>query len=158
MSEATRPHWYLVQARPGQAERAMEQLERQGYCVFHPRISGEQVRRGRPGVVEQALFPDYLFIHLRPGVDNFGPVRSTRGVRQLVSFGKVPVPFDAAFIEILRRQLAAEHTAAQTEQREAATAGASAPDPAVENLLGLADPRERIRALMSCCHNPLMRG
>ena len=31
MSEVTSPHWYLVQARPGQAERAVEQLERQGY-------------------------------------------------------------------------------------------------------------------------------
>ena len=57
----------------------MEHLERQGYCVFHPRLHVEQLRRGRPVVVEQALFPDYLFIRLQAGVDNFGPVRSTRG-------------------------------------------------------------------------------
>ena len=58
MSEETKPHWYLVQARPRQAALAVEHLERQGYCVFHPRLRVEQLRRGRPVVVEQALFPD----------------------------------------------------------------------------------------------------
>jgi len=85
----------------------VEHLARQGYCVFHPRLHVEQLRRGRPVVVEQALFPDYLFIRLQAGVDNFGPVRSTRGVAHLVGFGDVPVPFDAAFVESLRGELAA---------------------------------------------------
>ena len=133
MSEATIPQWYLVQARPRQAELAVEHLEQQGYCVFHPRLQVEQLRRGRPVVVEQALFPDYLFIRLQAGVDNFGPVRSTRGVAQLVGFGNVPVPFDANLIESLRSHLAA---------------APDAPDPGVAALLGLAEPRERIRALM----------
>ena len=31
MPEATIPRWYLVQARPRQAELAVEHLERQGY-------------------------------------------------------------------------------------------------------------------------------
>ena len=133
MSEATKPHWYLVQARPRLAALAVEHLERQGYCVFHPRLQVEQLRRGRPVVVEQALFPVYLFIRLQAGVDNFGPVRSTRGVAQLVGFGNVPVPFDANLIESLRSHLAA---------------APDAPDPGVAALLGLAEPRERIRALM----------
>ena len=135
-------------------------------------------------VVEQALFPDYLFIRLQAGVDNFGPVRSTRGVRQLVGFGDVPLPFDAAFIETLRRELAAWHVAAPSGGREpatvasvgggavtlvtegleaataltgrrvAASAGPPAPDPGVENLLGLTDPRARIRALMGLVSQP----
>ena len=184
MSEVTSPHWYLVQARPGQAERAVEQLERQGYCVFDPRLRCERLRRGRPVVVEQALFPDYLFIRLQAGVDNFGPVRSTRGVRQLVGFGDVPVPFYAAFIETLRRELAAWHVAAPSGGREpateasvgggavtlvtegleaataltgrrvAASAGPPALDPGVENLLDLTDPRARIRALMGLVSQP----
>ena len=174
MSEETKPQWYLVQARPRQAELAVEHLERQGYCVFHPRLHVEQLRRGRPVVVEQALFPDYLFIRLQAGVDNFGPVRSTRGVAQLVGFGTVPVPFDANLIESLRRHLAAQHAGAPigrldaataltgrldvatalTDRREAASAGTPAPDPGVAALLGLAEPRERIRALMGLVSQP----
>ena len=51
MSEATKPHWYLVQARPRQAALAVEHLERQGYCVFHPRLHVEQL----PRVVKQVF-------------------------------------------------------------------------------------------------------
>ena len=164
VSEASNPQWYLVQARPRQAALAVEHLERQGYCVFHPRLHVEQLRRGRPVVVEQALFPDYLFIRLQAGVDNFGPVRSTRGVAQLVGFGTVPVPFDAALVEGLRRHLAAPADGAPGEPREAAPAGTvqggaaagggPAPDPGVAALLGLAEPRERIRALMGLVSPP----
>ena len=168
MSEETKPHWYLVQARPRQAALAVEHLERQGYCVFHPRLRVEQLRRGRPVVVEQALFPDYLFIRLQAGVDNFGPVRSTRGVAQLVGFGNVPVPFDANLIESLRRHLAApadgalggpgEVASTGTVRRETATGGTPAPDPGVAALLGLAEPRERVRALMGLVGPPRGRG
>ena len=167
MSEATKPHWYLVQARPRQAALAVEHLERQGYCVFHPRLHVEQLRRGRPVVVEQALFPDYLFIRLQAGVDNFGPVRSTRGVAQLVGFGNMPVPFDANLIEHLQRHLAAaegapggrgEVAGAGTMRRAAATGDAPAPDPGLAALLGLAEPRERIRALMGLVSPPRGRG
>ena len=174
MSEATNPHWYLVQGRPRQAALAVEHLERQGYCVFHPRLHVEQLRRGRPEVVEQALFPDYLFIRLQAGVDNFGPVRSTRGVAHLLGFGDVPVPFDAAWIESLRRHLAApadgalggrgeaagapdgpgEVAPAGTMRRAAATGGTPAPDPGMAALLELAKPRERIRALMGLVSQP----
>ena len=184
MAEETKPHWYLVQTRPRQAALAVEHLERQGYSVFHPRLHVEQLRRGRPVVVAQALFPDYLFIRLQAGVDNFGPVRSTRGVAQLVGFGTVPVPFDANLIEHLRRHLAApangtpggegeaagapggpgeaagvpggpgEVAPAGTVRGEAAAGGTPAPDPGVAALLGLAAPRERIRALMGLVSPP----
>ena len=154
MSEESNPQWYLVQARPRQAALAVEHLERQGYCVFHPRLLVEQLRRGRPVVVAQALFPDYLFIRLQAGVDNFGPVRSTRGVAQLVGFGTVPVPFDANLIEHLRRHLAAPADGAPGEPGAAAAGGAPAPDPGVAALLGLAEPRERIRALMGLVSPP----
>ena len=154
MSEETKPQWYLVQARPRQAALAVEHLERQGYCVFHPRLRVEQLRRGRPVVVEQALFPDYLFIRLQAGVDNFGPVRSTRGVAQLVGFGTVPVPFDANLIETLRRHLAAPADGAPDGEGAVATEGTPAPDPGVAALLGLAEPWERIRALMGLVSQP----
>ena len=74
-------------------------------------------------VVEQALFPNYLFIRLQAGVDNSGPVRSTRGVAYLVGFGNVPVPFDATFVESLRRHLAAPADGAPGGPGEAAPRG-----------------------------------
>ena len=105
-------------------------------------------------VVEQALFPNYLFIRLQAGVDNSGPVRSTRGVAHLVGFGDVPVPFDATFVESLRGHLAAPAAGAPGGEGVVATAGTLSPDPGVAAMLGLAEPQERIRALMGLVSNP----
>jgi transcriptional antiterminator RfaH len=99
--------WYLIQTRPQQAERAEENLERQGYRVYHPRYTREYIRRGRRVVREESLFPNYLFINLRRWVDNWAPLRSTRGVLRLVSFGKEPLPVDDQLIDAIRRRIEA---------------------------------------------------
>ncbi|KAA6182309.1 transcription/translation regulatory transformer protein RfaH [Thiohalocapsa marina] len=96
------PRWYLVQTRPRQAERAEWNLGQQGYQVFHPRLRVERLRRGRRCQVEASLFPNYLFVRLQRWVDNWYPLRSTRGVARLVSFGAEPAPVPDALIEQLR--------------------------------------------------------
>jgi transcriptional antiterminator RfaH len=103
--DSERPHWYLVQAKPRQAERAELNLMRQGYRVYHPRIMVERIRRGRRLVAEESLFPNYLFIRLQRWVDNWYPLRSTRGVARLVAFGKDPLHVDDDLIEEIRRRL-----------------------------------------------------
>lgn len=155
MSEPDGPHWYLVQARPRQAARAVANLQQQGYRVFHPQIRVEQLRRGRPALVEQSLFPDYLFIRLQPGVDNYGPVRSTRGVLQLVGFGTAPVPFNAAFVEMLQARLDAQYAAVSTPDHDSAHAAPETPNQALDDILSLAEPHERIRALMELLHRQM---
>ncbi|CRI66069.1 Transcriptional activator RfaH [Thiocapsa sp. KS1] len=104
------PQWYLVQSKPRQAERAEVNLVQQGYSVFHPQLMVERIRRGRRVVVEESLFPNYLFIRLRRWVDNWYPLRSTRGVARLVSFGPEPLPVGDVLIEEIRRRLEAGPT------------------------------------------------
>ncbi len=104
-SAASRPRWYLVQARPRQAERAEINLMRQGYLIFHPRFLAERIRRGRLVKVEESLFPNYLFIRLQRWVDNWYPLRSTRGVSRLVAFGGEPLPIADELVEELRRRI-----------------------------------------------------
>ncbi|MBK1699548.1 transcription/translation regulatory transformer protein RfaH [Thiococcus pfennigii] len=97
--------WYLVQTRPRQADRAEANLALQGYSVFHPRVVVEGIRRGRRVPREESLFPNYLFIHLRRWVDNWYPLRSTRGVARLVSFGDEPLPVADTLIDEIHRRL-----------------------------------------------------
>lgn len=101
------PQWYLVQSKPRQAERAEVNLVQQGYSVFHPQLMVERIRRGRRVVVEESLFPNYLFIRLRRWVDNWYPLRSTRGVACLVAFGREPLPVQDAMIAEIQRRLEA---------------------------------------------------
>ncbi len=61
---------------------------------------------GAGGKAEEPLFPGYLFIRLDRVEDNWYPIRSTRGVARIVSFGGQPVPVEDALIEQLRWRLA----------------------------------------------------
>jgi transcriptional antiterminator RfaH len=104
------PRWYLVQAKPRQAERAESNLMRQGYQVFHPRLKVERIRRGRRLETEESLFPNYLFIRLQRWVDNWYPLRSTRGVARLVGFGDEPLPVADVLIDEIQRRVSEQPT------------------------------------------------
>ena len=80
--------WYLVQSKPRNEARALENLVRQGYETYLPLMEVERLQRGRLLKKMEPLFPRYLFLHLEEGNDNWGPIRSTLGVAGLVRFGQ----------------------------------------------------------------------
>jgi transcriptional antiterminator RfaH len=84
--------WYVIQAKPRQEAIACENLERQGFDCFYPRIRQCKRRRGKINHLLEAYFPGYLFIRLDMASDNISPIRSTTGVSQLVKIGDMAVP------------------------------------------------------------------
>lgn len=99
------PRWYLIHCKPREDERAVEHLGRQGFECYWPTRSVERRRAGRRFFLREALFPRYLFIHLDSVQDNWYPIRSTRGVHQLVSFNQHPVPVRDEIIAAMRVRL-----------------------------------------------------
>jgi transcriptional antiterminator RfaH len=99
-------HWYLVHTKPKQEKCALENLHRQGYQCYLPTLPAEKLRQGRLTVSDEPLFPRYLFIRLGQGdsVKSLAPIRSTKGVSRLVSFGVEPARVDNGLIELLRMQ------------------------------------------------------
>jgi transcriptional antiterminator RfaH len=102
----TSRNWYVIQCKAKESFRAAENLENQGFEVFHPFIQVEKVRQGKLKLVDEPLFPYYLFIHLSEVADNWRPIRSTRGVLKLVSFGHQPVRVADELVEMLRERVA----------------------------------------------------
>lgn len=96
--------WYLLQCKPRECERALVHLGNQGYEAFLPTLTREVVRRGRRDVVREPLFPHYLFVRLSDVSDNWGPIRSTRGVTGLVRFGELPLPVPDSVVEALHQR------------------------------------------------------
>ncbi len=80
--------WFLIQSKPRNEARALENLLRQGYETYLPLIEVERLQRGKLLKKEEPLFPRYLFLHLAAGADNWGPIRSTLGVAGMVRFGQ----------------------------------------------------------------------
>lgn len=79
--------WYAVSCKPRQEAVAEENLLRQGYQVYLPRISVRKRQRGHWRTTIEALFPRYAFVRLNLMQQNSMPIRSTRGAVGLVRFG-----------------------------------------------------------------------
>jgi transcriptional antiterminator RfaH len=96
-------HWYAIHSKPRQEERALENLERQGFQAWLPMLTVEKVRRGKLAKVVEPMFSRYLFIRLDTEQTNWSPIRSTLGVSKLVSFGNRPAIIEDGLIEALRQ-------------------------------------------------------
>jgi len=102
----TSRNWYVIQCKAKESFRAAENLENQGFEVFHPFIQVEKVRQGKLKLIDEPLFPYYLFIYLSDVADNWRPIRSTRGVLKLLSFGHQPVRVADELVDMLRERIA----------------------------------------------------
>ena len=97
-------NWYLIHTKIRQERVALENLERQGFECFLPLIRAEKLRRGQLQVVQDALFPRYLFIRLGAGLasQSWLHIQSTVGVNRLVTFGQTPAKIDDTLVSELR--------------------------------------------------------
>ena len=91
--------WYLLQTKSREELRAIENLERQGVISFCPQISVEKISRGKRVIVDEVLFPGYLFVNFDHEKISAMTIRSTRGVLQFVSCAGSPVKVPVSLIE-----------------------------------------------------------
>ena len=96
--------WYLIYTKPAGEDVAKENLERQGYETYLPKVLGLRKKRGRSVKAPSAMFPRYLFIHLDNQKDDWGPIRSTIGVQKLVKFGLEAARVPNTLIKYIRER------------------------------------------------------
>ncbi len=96
--------WYLIQTKPRLESIALGNLTNQGYQCYLPMIKIERVIQNKIEVKKSPLFPRYLFICLNSNFESksWAPIRSTKGVSNLVKFGGVPAKVDDNLVEIIR--------------------------------------------------------
>ncbi|PCJ18121.1 MAG: transcription/translation regulatory transformer protein RfaH [SAR86 cluster bacterium] len=108
ITESTQAHvspnrqWYVLYAKARQESLAQENLERQGFKVYLPKIAITRRRKGVLSSIIEPFFPRYLFVEFDRSCDNWAPIRSTRGVCGLVRFEGVPKAVPSALIDSLR--------------------------------------------------------
>ena len=96
--------WFAACCKPRQEAVAEENLLRQGFHTYLPRIRLRQRRRGHWVEVVEVLFPRYIFIRVDPERRSTATVRSTRGVTGLVRFGGQPAVVPDAVMDALKRR------------------------------------------------------
>lgn len=144
-------YWYLLFTKPRQEKCALENLERQGFQCYLPTLPSEKLRQGLLTVSDEPLFPRYLFIRLGQGdsAKSWAPIRSTKGVSRLVSFGIESARVDDGLIELLRTQEAS----VQAEPERLIKPGervrlTDAPFAGIEGIYQMADGEHRVIVLI----------
>ena len=143
--------WYLVQCKPRQELRAVENLRNQLFPCYCPQHSAEKLRHGKKTVIQQPLFPGYIFINLCKLSDNWHSIRSTRGVLRLVTFADEPLAVPDEIIDALQARLSS------ADQQPMFTEGApititDGPFKDLDAIFCKADGEERAIILLSLLH------
>jgi transcriptional antiterminator RfaH len=98
--------WHLVYTKPRQEEKAFINLKNQNYESYLPFILKEKILKGKKVLMKEPMFSRYLFIRLNnDGLQNWSPIRSTKGVSHLVNFGSHLATLDDEIINILRQKI-----------------------------------------------------
>lgn len=104
MSTSHCKQWYVLTSKPRKDEEAETQLQNQGYTTYRPLAKRLRKQRNKMVIKVESLFPGYLFIELDTVNDNWGPIRSTRGVNNFVRFGQEPASVHTSLIQSLQSQ------------------------------------------------------
>ena len=94
--------WYVVHTKVRQEQVACDNLLRQGYAVYLPRIKLLKRVRRRQQMQQEPLFPRYLFVQPGSATNSVAPVRSTTGVTALVRFGQEPAVMRPEVLDSIR--------------------------------------------------------
>lgn len=144
-------YWYLVHTKPRQEKCALTNLEQQGYECYLPTMSCERLKEGVLTILDEPLFPRYLFIRLGHGdaAKSWAPIRSTRGVSRLVKFGLEPSKVDDDLIDLLK---ARESIANDTPERLFVAGDkvrlTSGPFAGIEGIYQMAEGERRVMVLI----------
>lgn len=151
-------HWHLVHTKPRQEKCALQNLEQQGYVCYLPTFLVERRRKGALAVTDEPLFPRYLFIQLGQSKSSksWGPIRSTKGVSRLVSFGNEPAKVGDDLIALLKLQEAAmpiqPECPFEPGERVQLSEG---PFAGIEGIYQIADGERRVMVLIEFLSKPV---
>jgi len=96
---ASGPLWFVAHTKPRQERAAVENLLRQGYQTYLPRLKVVKPIRREHRVGLEPMFPRYLFFKPGRAGQSIGPVRCTHGVSSIVRFGGVAAVIRSRTVE-----------------------------------------------------------
>ena len=132
------PLWFLAYTRPRLETVALQNLQQQGFDAYLPFY--KRLKKSSAGMqaIFEPMFPRYVFFKTSLQAQSIAPVRSTRGVAQVVSFGHEIATLGSRTLEAIR-QMEQERNAADVADLSALRPGHVVRfcNPALSGLKGL---------------------
>jgi transcriptional antiterminator RfaH len=101
------PNWFAIHAKPRRESFAETNVRTLGHDVFLPKLRVEGVARGKRCLSSKPLFRGYFFARFCPEI-SLESVKCARGVLQVVSSGRFPIPVDENVIQEIQDRVEAD--------------------------------------------------
>ena len=96
--------WFVVQIKPNSYHTAIQNLERQGFETFLPKMETTQRKKNEFIVKNVYVFPGYMFVCFDPRIITWVKINSTYGVSKLLAFNKKPSEISSDLILELKNR------------------------------------------------------
>ena len=94
--------WYVANTHPKAEIRALWHLRNQDFDAYLPSYRRQRRHARKVEMVSRPLFPSYLFIAMDLTATRWRSIRSTVGIRHLISNGDMPAPVPEGVVEDIR--------------------------------------------------------
>ena len=104
MNQSLGKKWYIAQVKPNSYQSATQNLERQGFETFLPKMQITQRQENKFFFKNVYVFPGYVFVCFDPHITNWTKINSTYGVSKILSFNNKPAEISSDFVLKLKKR------------------------------------------------------
>lgn len=110
-------NWYVIHTYPGEEEAVARNLrhrieslsmEDKIFSVIVPKEKKIKIKSGKRKVIEERIYPGYIFVEMVVTDDSWYVVRNTPRVTGFIGAGTTPIPVSQKEIDILKQRMGVE--------------------------------------------------
>ena len=98
MRQSLDKKWFIAQIKPNSYKSAIQNLERQGFETFLPKMKITQRQKNKFIVKNVYVFPGYMFVCFDPRIITWTKINSTYGVSKILAFNNKPAEISSDLI------------------------------------------------------------
>ena len=116
MNQSLDKKWFVAQIKPNSYHTAIQNLERQVFETFLPKMGITQRQKNKFVVKNVYVFPGYMFVCFDPQIINWPKINSTYGVSKVLASNKKPSEISSDLILELKNRYEINSNPTQKEK------------------------------------------
>ena len=116
MNQSLDKKWFIAQIKPNSYNSAIQNLERQGFETFLPKMKITQRQENKFLVKNVYVFPGYMFVCFDPHIINWAKINSTYGVSKILTYSNKPAEISSDLILELKNRYEINSNPTQQEK------------------------------------------
>ena len=116
MNQSLNKKWFIAQIKPNSYNSAIQNLKRQGFETFLPKMEITKRHKNQFLVNSVYVFPGYIFVFFDPHIITWTKINSTYGVSKILAFNKRPSEISPDLIQELKNRYEINSNSIQKEK------------------------------------------